>query len=54
MRRIILVFVIAAICTGSAEARRFHFHRHGWGHIPRNLSFRHRLTESSHFRAEVL
>ena len=37
MRRIILVFVIAAIWSGSAEARRFHFHSHGWGHIPRNL-----------------
>ena len=38
MRRIIFVFVIVAISSGSAEARRFHFRHYGWGHISRNLA----------------
>src|SRR5262252_961564 len=34
-RAIIPILLIVAIGCGSAEARRFHFHRHGWGHFSR-------------------
>jgi hypothetical protein len=45
------VLLIVALSCGSAEARRFHFHRHGWGQYPswvippgpsRERSFSHR------------
>jgi hypothetical protein len=36
MRTIIMACLILALGSAAADARRYHYHRHGWGHVARS------------------